>query len=295
MRADGAAGDRIPALTGPRFAVERGRPLPFGATRFPGGVNFSVFSRHGVSVSLELFAPDTGKSALLVPLDPRVNRTGDMWHVLLRDVDPRVRFGWRVAGGRGDPRFERFAPQQTLIDPYALGIAGAETWGRPASRRGLVHEDGVSWGLDQPLNLPLADSIIYELHVRGYTRHPSSRVRHPGTFLGLAEKIPYLKQLGVTAVELLPVTEFDETENIRINPRTGERLLNFWGYSPIGFFAPKASYAAGPGAVAEFKEMVKRFHAAGIEVILDMVLNHTAEGNHLGPTLSFRGLDNPIY
>src|SRR5262249_35690987 len=145
-----------------------------------------------------------------------------------------------------------------------------------------------------------ADSIIYEIHVRGFTRHPSSGVAHPGTFRGVVEKIPYLKELGVTAVELMPVTEFEECDIQARNPRTGERLLNFWGYAPVSFFAPKASYAdpeAGTtgAAVREFKEMVKALHQAGIEVILDMVFNHSGEGDERGPTFGFRGLDNAVY
>src|SRR5260370_16175295 len=152
--------------------------------------------------------------------------------------------------------------------------------------------------MDQPLNIPMADSIIYELHVRGFTEHPSAAVHAPGTFIGLTEKLPYLKSLGVTTVELLPVIEFEEADSARTNPLTGERLLNFWGYHPINFFAPKGSYASSKeagGQVKEFKEMVKRFHEEGIEVIVDVVFNHTAEGNEQGPTLSFRGIDNATY
>jgi glycogen operon protein len=159
-------------------------------------------------------------------------------------------------------------------------------------------DEEFDWGHEHPLNVPLADSIIYEIHVRGFTRHPSSGVAHPGTFRGVVEKIPYLQELGVTAVELMPVTEFDEDDNDFHHPDTGQRLRNFWGYQPVSFFAPKASYARDPGpgqAVREFKEMVKALHEAGIEVILDMVFNHTGEGNEQGRTLSFRGFDNSVY
>lgn len=156
--------------------------------------------------------------------------------------------------------------------------------------------DEFDWEGDVPPNTPLGQTVIYELHVRGYTQHPSSGVKHPGTFLGLSEKIPYLQSLGVTAVQLMPVVEFDELDSPHRNPQTGEPLRNYWGYSPLSFFAPKASYAAHPGEqVAEFKQLVKDFHQAGIEVILDVVYNHTGEGNENGPTLSFRGLDNVIY
>jgi len=162
----------------------------------------------------------------------------------------------------------------------------------------VVIENNFDWEDDQPLNLPLVDSVIYELHVRSFTQHNSSGVAHPGTFAGLAEKIPYLKKLGVTAVELLPVNEFEEADTNRVNPFTGDLLLNLWGYQPTAFFAPNAAYSSNSGDVApidEFKSMVKAFHRAGIEVLLDMVFNHTAEGDGKGPTWSFRGIDNSTY
>ena len=165
-----------------------------------------------------------------------------------------------------------------------------------STRRGRLVVDEFDWEDDAPPATPLAQTVIYELHVRGFTRHPSSGVRHPGTFLGLCEKIPHLKSLGVTAVQLMPILEFDELDSSRKNPLNGEPLRNYWGYSSLSFFAPKASFAAQAGRqVREFKETVKAFHKAGIEVILDVVYNHTAEGNEHGPSLSFRGLDNAIY
>jgi glycogen operon protein len=164
--------------------------------------------------------------------------------------------------------------------------------------KGIVVSDDFDWQGDRPLNRPLRFSVIYETHVRSLTKHPSSGVRHPGTFRGVTEKIPYLAELGITAVELLPVQEFDEQEVTRVNPRTGERLQNYWGYSTISFFAPKGRYSSSGALgqqVQEFKEMVRELHRAGIEVILDMVFNHTAEGDETGPTLCYRGLDNSIY
>ncbi len=194
------------------------------------------------------------------------------------------------------------------MDPYARALADGEEWGSSSSkldtkqggfaRRCLVVDEHFDWEGDRPLNIPLQDSIIYEMHVRGYTRHPSSEVKHPGTFAGVIEKIPYLMELGITAVELMPVTEFYENEIVQKNPLTGESLKNLWGYSPLCFFAPQASYAvngAGGNQIREFKEMVKALHQAGIEVILDVVFNHTAEGGADGPMISFRGLDNTIY
>ncbi|MEN8142916.1 MAG: glycogen debranching protein GlgX, partial [Thermodesulfobacteriota bacterium] len=210
------------------------------------------------------------------------------------------------SGGSG----HRFSDEHLLLDPYAKALTGSSDWGDLYRRQGdnsppdtfrrrcCLVDDDFDWEGDRPLNLPLQDSIIYEMHVRGFTRHSSSGVARPGTYLGLVEKIPYLQELGITAVELLPVTEFNENENLNRNPVTGEQLKNFWGYSSLSFFAPKASYAVNGRngkQVREFKEMVKALHKAGIEVILDIVFNHTAEGGADGPVFCFRGLDNTIY
>ena len=297
-------------LISPDFAVLRGHPIPFGASPSWRGVNFSVYARHATAVSLVLFAPGEESPAAEFPLDPRYNRTGDVWHAFLRGLDPSVTWAWRaerdVEPGAPWHRYGR----TLLLDPYARAITGAGEWGaeptpgertpwdRVRARRGVVYGREFDWGFDQPIDRHLADSVIYELHVRSFTRHPSSGVEHPGTFRGVIEKIPYLVDLGVTAVELMPVTEFEENDNDRRDPVTGERLRNLWGYHPVSFFAPRSAYAAGraPGAaVDEFREMVKALHEAGIEVILDMVFNHTGEGDEKGPTHSFRGLDNSTY
>ena len=202
------------------------------------------------------------------------------------------------------PSVYRFDPSKVLLDPYALALSHGGSWGefKPGTRpyrNSLVVENYFDWEHDRPLNIPLADSIIYELHVRSFTQSPSSGVTHPGTFAGLIEKIPYLKKLGVTAVELLPVNEFEESDTDRVNPFTGQPLFNLWGYQSTAFFAPNAAYSSqiadGGEQVREFKEMVRAFHEAGIEVILDMVFNHTAEGDEHGPTWSFRGIDNSTY
>ncbi len=291
-----------------RLTVSRGSALPLGASVQRGGINFSLFSKHATEVTLILFLPENPESETEIPLDPRINKTGNIWHALIDNLEVGVHYGYRLDRTDNDhTSIHRFDRGQLLLDPYAHAVAGRPQWGADAEgpivaqrypRRSVVIDTDFDWEDDQPLNIPLADSIIYELHVRGFTRHPSSCVQHPGTFLGLTEKIPYLKSLGITAVELLPVYEFEEADSDRINPNTGERLLNYWGYHPISFFAPKASYATQQpqcNELCEFKEMIKAFHKAGIEVILDVVFNHTAEGDERGPTLSLRGIDNSIY
>jgi glycogen operon protein len=279
------------------FAVSRGHCRPFGPTPGPGGVNFAVFSRHAESVALVLFKEGQDEPLIEIPLDPVRHRTGDVWHVFVHGVGPDVLYGYRVHGPFAPKAGHRFQPRAILLDPYAPAVSGGARWGEShGPRRGRLVANDFAWGDDAPPATPLARTVIYELHVRGFTRHPSSGVAHPGTFLGLVEKIPYLQSLGVTAVQLMPVLEFDELDCPRKNPITGEPLRNYWGYSPLSFFAPKAAYAAHAGRqLHEFKQMVKAFHKAGIEVILDVVYNHTCEGDENGPTLSFRGLDNLIY
>ena len=290
------------------FKVGRGNPLPFGSTVTNEGVNFALFSRHAIRVSLVLFDCDL-KILEEIKLSPKINKTGDVWHILVYRLDPDICYGYYV-DGPFDPNGagHRFNSDILLLDPYAHALTSRRKWGEDSNdsvevknhlkRACSIDSDDIAWGNDKPLNIPLQDSIIYELHVRGYTIDESSGVEHPGTYKGLIEKIPYLKELGITAVELMPVTEFDENEGYFSNPDTGEQLRNYWGYSPIAFFAPKAAYAANlehKAQLKEFAEMVKTFHKANIEVILDVVFNHTAEGGDRGHTLSFKGLDNTIY
>jgi len=289
----------------PEFEISRGRPSPFGATLLRGGINFALFASHARSVSLVIFGECSTNQLMEFPLDPHLNRTGDVWHAFITGLDAGIRYGYRVVCEQAPAPCKK---DIILLDPYTRSTCGGSVWGRPLKikRNGQQHtfrlseiiDNNFDWELDQPLNIPLKDSIIYELHVRGFTRHDSSGVKNPGTFKGLIEKIPYLKNLGVTAVELMPVTDFDETYPGRINPRDGSFLYNFWGYDPISFFAPKASYAVqnkNGAEVREFKQMVKAFHQAGIEVILDMVFNHTGEGDEQGPVYHFKGIDREIY
>jgi glycogen operon protein len=290
---------RLADLVTEEFAIERGSPLPLGSRAVRGGVNFALFSHHATAVTLVLFEPDAVESVLELPLDSRFHRTGDIWHVAVRGLDPGIEYGFRVDGPAGPSL--RFDPSRVLLDPHARALAGPSVWGaaRSGPPRATVVDDEFDWGFDQPLNTPWAQTIIYEVHVRGFTRHPASGAARPGTFEGLIDRIPYLKGLGITAVELLPVTEFDETfVPCPANPITGERLFNYWGYHPIAMSAPKAAYGADPGpagAVRGFKTMVKALHAAGIEVILDLVFNHSGESGYDGPTTSFRGIDNATY
>jgi isoamylase len=303
-------GQSLPAArvlsSAPSFKTSRGCCRPFGATARDEGVNFAVFSRHASAVSLVLYREGREEPVAEITLDPALHKTGDVWHVFVHDLTPDYLYGYRVHGPNAPKSGHRFNSTVVLLDPYARALSGNARWGHPdvphgqshgrLSRRSRIVVDAFDWEGDKPPATPLAQTVIYELHLRGYTRHSSSGVAHPGTYLGLIEKIPYLQSLGVTAVELMPVMEFDELEHAHRNPHTGELLLNYWGYSTLSFFAPKAAYAAGAGQqVREFKEMVKAFHKAGIEVILDVVFNHTREGNENGPTVNFRGLDNSIY
>ena len=287
------------------FIIQRGSPIPWGATPFRRGVNFAIFSKYATSCTLVLIDPATHNTLAELAFDPEHNRTGQVWHAFVENADIGMHYAYRFdMQPNPDPTVYRFNPATLLIDPCARVISGGGVWGahteaNAPQRVGVIKEWGLAdWQSDQPLDIPLVDSIIYEMHVRGFTVHETSMVANPGTFAGLVEKIPYLKQLGVTAVELLPVNEFEEADTDRANPFTGQQLLNFWGYQPRAFFAPNTAYSSKRGdgeQVTEFKEMVQAFHEAGIEVILDIVFNHTAEGDEHGPTFSFRGIDNPTY
>jgi len=283
--------------------ISRGRSLPLGASPADGGVNFVLICRHGTAVFLVLYPLEEGEALAEIALHPRRNRTGDHWHVRVTGLPKSFRYGWRVDGPVGPEH--RYDPEMVLLDPSCTMLSGAATWGKSietnlhiSARRSVYHRQPYNWQEDEPPLTPLENTLIYEMHVRGFTVHPSSLVAHPGTFAGVAEKIPYLKSLGVTAVELLPIHEFDENDCTFVHPKTGQRHRNLWGYNSLSFCSPKASYSASGaeyGQLHEFRDMVRAFHAAGMEVILDVVFNHTGEGDHRGRTSSFRGLDNSLY
>jgi isoamylase len=302
--------------------IRSGSPLPWGARSRGDGVNFTIFSRHATGVRLEFYDdPADGTPSRQVDLNPRQHRTGDVWHVWVQGIAPGQLYAYRVDGPYLPEEGHRFNSHKLLLDPYVTAIAGVGDWDF-ASARGYdgsssppdsspsTLDDAAStpkcvftheyfdWEGDCPPKHSASDTVIYETHVRGCTIHPSAGVAYPGTFRGLIEKIPYFRQLGVTAIELMPVQEFNENELIQVNPMTGERLKNYWGYDPVAPFAPNGSYCSrgcSGQQTLEFRDMVKAFHRAGIEIILDVVLNHTAEGNELGPTICFRGIDNSIF
>ena len=284
------------------FDLRPGIPWPLGATVLPNGVNFAVYTRHATRCSLVLFEPGEGDPVAEIPFLPEF-RVGDVHAMTVFDLDPEeYEYGFRMEGPFDPAAGHRFDDQRVLLDPAARAVVWRSVWrerdAHAATPRGRVIADDFDWEDDHPLGLPFEELLVYEMHVRGFTRHATSNVRYPGTFAGLREKILYLVELGVNCVELLPVFEFDETEVDRVNPETGERLVNYWGYSTLAFSAPKAGYAAtGPcqSQADEFKTLIKTLHRNGIEVILDVVFNHTCEGNENGPTLCYRGLDNKSY
>jgi len=285
--------------------VGEGSSSPLGATPSAAGVNFSVFSRHATGVQLLLFnGVDDANAARVVRLDPSVNRTYYYWHVFVPGIRSGQLYAYRVEGPSDPPTGMRFDPSKILLDPYGRGVVVPEAYGRDAAR-GLgdnsttamksvvVDVSAYDWEGDAPLRRPASRTIVYELHVGGFTRHPSSGIpeKTRGTFAAVIEKIPYLQRLGITAAELMPVFQFDALD-------APPGLVNYWGYAPVSFFAPHHGYSSRRdplGAIDEFRDMVKALHRAGIEVILDVVFNHTAEGDQRGPTLSFRGVDNSTY
>ncbi len=282
----------------------RGHVLPFGATMVPNGVNFSIYSSAVYSCTLVLFKK--GASEPYVEIDfPEDFRIGHTYAMVVFDLDvENLEYGYRMDGPFKPEEGHRFDKTKILSDPYAKAIGGRDQWLAPPNwdniyphRSRLVFED-FDWEGDKPLETPIEDLVVYEAHVRGFTNHPSSGVKNKGTFAGVSEKIKYLLDLGINCIELMPIYEFDEYEHSKENPETGELLVNYWGYSTLNFFSPKSGYAATGKygmQVDELKTLIKELHKNGIEVMLDVVFNHTAEGDHRGPTISFKGIDNKAY
>ena len=286
-------------------AVRSGASAPLGATVLPDGVNFSVFSKHAVLLELLLFDDENAKQpARIIPLGADKHRTYHYWHVFVPDLRPGQVYAYRAHGPFDPDRGLWFDPEKVLLDPYGLAVAVPKTYDRSAAARPgdnlavamksvVADPDRYDWQGDLPLARPFVETVIYELHVGGFTRHPSSGVatEKRGTYAGVIEKIPYLKDLGVTAVELLPVFQFDAQD-------CPPGKTNYWGYAPVSFFAPHQAYSSQKSSLAvldEFRDMVKALHRAGLEVILDVVFNHTTEGGRTGPTLCYRGLANDTY
>jgi isoamylase len=293
------------ALCAATTTSDEGRSFPLGAAVLGDGVNFSVFSREASRVDLLLFDDAAATHpARVIELDPRSHRTYHYWHVFVPGIRPGQVYAYRAAGPFDPARGLRFDPAKMLLDPYGRAVIVPDGYSRQAAsqygennaiamKSVVVDADVYDWEDDAPLRRPFATTVIYEMHVAGFTRHPSSGVaaERRGTYAGMIEKIPYLQDLGITAAELLPVFQFDRQD-------CPAGLVNYWGYSPVSFFAPHAGYSSRKdalGPVDEFRDLVKALHRAGIEVILDVVYNHTAEGNAEGPTFCYRGLANEVY
>ena len=297
--------DKAPPTLPASPPARPGRSFPLGARLGRGGVNFSLFSKHAIGVELLFFdAADDRRPSRSIILDPVTHRSGQYWHVFVPGIQAGQIYGYHVAGPDRPAAGLRFDADKLLLDPYGLAVAVPRNYSREAARRKgdnaatamksvVVDLRGYDWEGDAPLKHPSSRTIIYEMHVRGFTCHPSSGIAEEkrGTYAGLVEKIPYLRELGVTAVELLPVFQFDPQD-------CPPGRVNYWGYAPVSFFAPHQGYSSRQdplGPVNEFRDMVKALHRAGLEVILDVVYNHTAEGGADGPILCFRGLENEAY
>ena len=294
------AGQLKPLDTICGFQVRPGFFLDFGATVIPGGVNFTIQSHKATSCELLLFHREAEEPFAVLPF-PDNYRIGFCYSMIVFGLDiEEFEYAYRLDGPYDEKKGLRFDRTKILLDPYARAVTGQSHWGHKNNpqhgyRARVVHSN-FDWGQQRHTSIPMEDLIIYELHVRGYTKDASSGVKHPGTFDGLKEKIPYLKGLGVNAVELMPVFEFDEMRDARLIDEN--LLLDFWGYNPVSFFAPNTSYSSSKEynrEGMELKSLIKELHDQHMEVILDVVFNHTAEGNEFGPSFSFKGFDNQIY
>ncbi|KAF3338876.1 isoamylase 1 [Carex littledalei] len=323
----------LPSSDSGAFEVLDGMPHPLGATACDGGVNFALYSSSASAVSLCLFTLDhlkVNKATEVIVLDPESNKTGHVWHVHLSprnnnpeadaDADAKLKlkledmvYGYKLDGDFCPQEGCYFDSSNLLLDPYAKAVVSRQHYGVvPPSGNcwplmaGMLpspshHHDDFDWEGDMPLGLPQRDLIIYEMHIRGYTKHDSSKVQHPGTYASATQKLDHLKELGINCIELMPCHEFNELEYFDYSPVMGQNKMNFWGYSTVNFFSPMMRYASaghsscGRDAIKEFKTLVREAHKNGIEVIMDVVFNHTAEGNENGPIFSFRGIDNSTY
>ncbi len=269
--------------------IEMGSTSPLGVSRQGKGLNFALYSEHANAVSLCLFSPLSKQPFAEIPL----NKTGPVWHILLKNLTTeRLEYGYRIG---------------TLIlsDPYSRGLSTSQEWGhrgideeKTIPRSKIILDTPFDWQYTRKPNIAPEEVILYEMHVRSFTKHVSSQTKAPGTFLGIIEKIPYLKNLGINAVELMPIFEFDECQNVHTHPKTGAFLKNMWGYATMNFFSPMNRYSSSRGwnaALDDFRMLVREMHKNGIEVYLDVVYNHTAEDGNEGPAFSFKGIDNSVY
>ncbi|XP_031253585.1 isoamylase 1, chloroplastic isoform X2 [Pistacia vera] len=296
-----------------RFKVSQGNPTPFGSTARDGGVNFCIFSSNAVSATLCLITLtdlQEGRVTEEIFLNPFINKTGDVWHVFVKGDFKDMLYGYKFDGKFSPERGQYYDSSKIVLDPYAKAVISRGQFGVPAPGDNCWpqmvcmvpnSEDEFDWEGDLPLKHPQRDLVIYEIHVRGFTRHESSRTEFPGTYLGVVEKLDHLKDLGVNCIELMPCHEFNELEYFSYNSFLGDYKVNFWGYSTVNYFSPMIRYSSngtcncGRDAINEFKLLIKEAHKRRIEVFMDVVFNHTAEGNEKGPTLSFRGVDNSVY
>lgn len=290
------------------FKASKGKPLPFGVSGSLGQTNFAIYCEKASRVKLLLFQKNNPSPVFFIELDSSKNKTGCVWHITLYDLLPDLLYAYEIEYIDSESNAVKTA--QLILDPYAKELSTSNVWGNNEDStdpliRDFYHPKGLvlknvpfDWENSKHPRTPLDELIIYEMHVRGLTQDKSSGVKHPGGFLGVVEKIPHFLDLGINAVELLPIHEFNEMENPRVNPITNERLFNYWGYSTVNYFSPMNRYAStnAPGqAIQDFKTMVRELHKNGIEVILDVVYNHTAEGNEKGPIISFKGLADSVY
>lgn len=276
--------------------IKNGKPI-LGATIENDYTNFGIFSKNATSVTIQIYTNHTDTEPIFkYKLDKLYNKTGSVWHVAIKDIGHGAYYGWRMDGKFDIASGNRFDKTKLLIDPYGKAVAKGP--GKFNYKSVVIDNGEYDWeGVVSP-NIPMKDTIIYEMHVRLFTKSDTSGVMFKGTFKGILEKLYHLKQLGITTIELLPIYDFDMDSNANLNPITGERLHDVWGYNPNNFFAVAKHYASGDNhgdEVVDFKDFVKALHKEGFEIILDVVYNHTGEGNEKGPTINFKGIDNQIY